>query len=208
MTRKTTTRPPVEVAAAAWDSLGAPKRVNTLYSWVDANLTAAEVRECAVAFLWRELEATERRRTLAAERAATRPAREASTDDDTEADDTEADRRAAAAREEADQQAARRIATLATLATLVEDAVAAHEAALSIEWTPELREQPIRMPDGSRTSWGEATIAQHRQREAMFTDFAVANVEGAARHRRAIDDLTAAGVATLNDLVAAEPGAA
>ena len=67
-------------------------------------------------------------------------------------------------------------------------------------WSGDLRSQAIRMPDGETTTWGAATIEQHARRVAMFATTATANIEGAARHRRAIDDLKAAGVATLDDL--------
>ena len=37
--------------------------------------------------------------------------------------------------------------------------------------------------------WGDATAAQHQYRVKMFTDNAMANIEGAARHQAAIDEI-------------------
>lgn len=73
---------------------------------------------------------------------------------------------------------------------------------LRIEWTAQLLASEIAMPDGTLTTWGAATIEQHEARAAMFEANAVANAEGAARHLKAIDELRAAGVGCLRDLVA------
>lgn len=75
--------------------------------------------------------------------------------------------------------------------------------ALKIEWTADLLASEFALPDGSRTTWGDASIAQHRARVEMFTSNAQANIEGAARHEKAIAELEAAGTPTLADLVMA-----
>lgn len=75
---------------------------------------------------------------------------------------------------------------------------------LRMEWTAELLSSPIAMPDGTRTTWGAATVEQHRARAAMFEANATANAQGAARHLLAVHELEAAGVDCLNDLVAVE----
>ena len=69
-----------------------------------------------------------------------------------------------------------------------------------IEWTDKLLSQPIRMPDGTRTTWGEATVEQHRQRLEMFEKNAIANTEGAVRHALALEKLHVAGVTCLNEI--------
>lgn len=80
-----------------------------------------------------------------------------------------------------------------------------YAAALRVEWTSELLASEFAMPDGVRTTWGEATIDQHRERLAMFTANAQANIEGAARHQKAIDELSASGATSLRDLLAGVP---
>lgn len=80
------------------------------------------------------------------------------------------------------------------------DAIREFTEQLRAEWTSELLDQLIAMPDGTTTTWGHATIDQHRERLAMFQANAIANIEGAARHQQAIEDLESAGVSTLAEL--------
>jgi hypothetical protein len=75
-----------------------------------------------------------------------------------------------------------------------------YAAELRIEWTAELLASPFALPDGTRVTWGEASLAQHQERVEMFEANVAANVEGAARHRRAIDALQEARAGCLNDL--------
>lgn len=73
-----------------------------------------------------------------------------------------------------------------------------------LEVTKELMETLFALGDGTRVTWGEATITQHEQRLAMLTG----NIEGladtAARHRRAIEMIQEAGVTSLRELSNAE----
>lgn len=73
--------------------------------------------------------------------------------------------------------------------------------ARKVEWTAELLDSVIAMPDGSVVLWGDATIEQHQQRRDMFLRNALANTEGAARHEQAIRELTQAGAPTLREMV-------
>ncbi|WP_284984318.1 hypothetical protein [Arthrobacter sp. efr-133-TYG-118] len=73
-------------------------------------------------------------------------------------------------------------------------------AQLRIEWTKELLDSEFALPDGTRLTWGDATIEHHEQRVVMFTNNAIANAEGAARHQKAINDLREAGRATLREM--------
>jgi hypothetical protein len=75
-------------------------------------------------------------------------------------------------------------------------------AQLRIKWEKELLDSKFALSDGTRVSWADATIEQHEERAAMFERNVLANAEGAARHRRAIADLTHAGVGTLGELTA------
>jgi hypothetical protein len=69
------------------------------------------------------------------------------------------------------------------------------------QWTRELLDTKIALPDGTYITWGEFTLAQHRTRLAMFQGQAETALDGAARHQAAIDALTLAGADTLNELV-------
>lgn len=74
---------------------------------------------------------------------------------------------------------------------------------IKAEWTEELLSQSIHMPDGTETTWGDASMAQHELRMDMFMKNATANIEGAARHKKAIEDLRLSGRSTLSELVSA-----
>lgn len=74
-------------------------------------------------------------------------------------------------------------------------------SALKIEWTKELLATEFGLADGTRVTWGGATIDQHRERVAMFQRNVVANAEGAARHMKAVEQLQASGAPTLQHLM-------
>ena len=74
-------------------------------------------------------------------------------------------------------------------------------ARLEMEWTSDLLSSEIRMPDGRKTTWGAATVADHEERMAMFMDYATASVAGAAQHKHAADSLRSAGARTLSDML-------
>jgi hypothetical protein len=69
-----------------------------------------------------------------------------------------------------------------------------------LEVTAELLGTAISLGDGTDTTWGQATIAQHEQRIGMLTRHAVGEVESAARHQAAIGMIKDAGVECLADL--------
>lgn len=71
-----------------------------------------------------------------------------------------------------------------------------------IVWTRDLLSAEFRLADGTLTSWGAATIEQHRERVEMFTKNATASTMGAGRHLQAVQELEASGAPTLNDLAA------
>lgn len=76
-----------------------------------------------------------------------------------------------------------------------------------LAWTEDLLGAEFRLSDGTLTTWGAATLEQHRERVEMFTKNATASALGAGRHLQAVQELEAAKASTLNDLVAA-PAAA
>ena len=82
--------------------------------------------------------------------------------------------------------------------TIVED----YERELRIEWPRELLDSGFALPDGTVVKWGDATVAEHTERLGMLTRNAEANIEAAARHQRAIEELRTAGADTLRNLAA------
>lgn len=78
-----------------------------------------------------------------------------------------------------------------------------YSSALKIEWTAELLGREFALADGSTVTWGQATAEQHSERLRMFTRNAAANIEGAARHQKALDALAASGADSLEQMLAA-----
>lgn len=76
-----------------------------------------------------------------------------------------------------------------------------YRESLHIEWTAELLDTEFALGDGTRVTWGEATAEQHRSRAELFANNAAANLEGAARHQKAVAALLESGASTLRDLV-------
>jgi hypothetical protein len=83
----------------------------------------------------------------------------------------------------------------------VDQVLADYAEHLRMEWTEELLASGFALPSGQVVTWGEATVAQHRQRAAMFASNAEANLRGAARHRHAVEALESAGASCLRELV-------
>lgn len=77
-----------------------------------------------------------------------------------------------------------------------------YRSTMRIEWTPELLASGIAMPDGSITTWGEATIAQHEARLEMLATNVHANASTAARHQYAIDAIRATQSRSLAEVTA------
>jgi len=65
----------------------------------------------------------------------------------------------------------------------------------------ELLRSQFSLGDGTKTTWGEATQADHLVRYEMYKTNLIADAEGAARHKKAIELLEASGAPTLNELV-------
>jgi len=69
-----------------------------------------------------------------------------------------------------------------------------------VEWSKLLGVE-IAMPNGERTTWGMATIEQHRLRHEMLVQNAMINAENAARHAEAISLLERTGAVNLHEVV-------
>lgn len=160
---------------------------DALRSWLRKQGQTAAL-DCAVEWLMEELRRTQRSSALIVERAASRCA---------EPKDAPALIDAA----ELSSAAEARSARLARLTARVNSEVARHQLELNSEWTPALRSQEIGLPDGTRTTWGAATAEQHEARARMFTEYATAHIEGAARHLKAAEELRAHRAACLDALL-------
>jgi hypothetical protein len=82
----------------------------------------------------------------------------------------------------------------------MEDAIRLAEATTRLEVTAELLGTGFALGDGTETTWGAATVAQHEQRIGMLAQHAAGVVETAARHQAAIGMIKDAGVDCLADL--------
>lgn len=100
--------------------------------------------------------------------------------------------KAAAERAEADakrfQEARRR---------LMDEYETALKKEFRTEWEAELLACEFALPDGTVTTWGEASLEQHEIRREMFKKNAAANMEGAARHAQAVEALQSSGAPNL-----------
>lgn len=72
-------------------------------------------------------------------------------------------------------------------------------AELFTEWTEQLLGSEIAMPDGTRTTWGKATVSQHRLRHDMLVKNVTANMENAVRHSQAIELIESSGAMNLEE---------
>lgn len=179
-------------------------------------LTAAEARTLAVRFLTEKVADKRRNMTLTVERSVERarvmaefagsgagrakfpPARRGTPDYANWVTATEEGRKYEAAMLEADAaEDAIKERYNQRLYAMVDDFITAKR----VEWTAELLDSAIAMPDGTIVLWGDATLQQHQERRDMFMRNALANTEGAARHEQAIRELAEAGAPTLRELV-------
>lgn len=71
---------------------------------------------------------------------------------------------------------------------------------LHAEYTAAFLAGEFALPDGTRVSWSEATAGQHELRASQLEALAAGDMATAAIHRKAINDLRAAGVATLGEM--------
>jgi hypothetical protein len=75
-----------------------------------------------------------------------------------------------------------------------------YKAAVVLEFTEELLSSYFTLEDGTEVTWGDATVEQHAARQRMFEGNVHANLEGAARHAYAIEQLQQKNAQTLNQL--------
>lgn len=77
-----------------------------------------------------------------------------------------------------------------------------------IETTRELLSTMFALGDGTRITWGAATVAQHRQRIEMLTVNAAGIIEAATRHHAAIRMIEGGDASCLNELAVSRRAAA
>jgi len=71
---------------------------------------------------------------------------------------------------------------------------------MKMRWTAELLASEFAIGDGTKATWGEATVEQHRSRMAMHKSNAMAGMDGYARHAAAVRDLESTGARTLSEV--------
>jgi hypothetical protein len=86
------------------------------------------------------------------------------------------------------------------LGYLIERWTEERAAQVRLETTRELLATVFALGDGTETTWGAATVAQHEQRVTMLAKNASGVIGTASRHKAAIRMITDAGVTCLADL--------
>jgi hypothetical protein len=83
----------------------------------------------------------------------------------------------------------------------IHQAMADYESSIKVKWAEELLDTGFALPDGTLTTWGDATVEQHNSRIRMLNDQARASTENAARHLKAVNTIGEAGAANLREAV-------
>lgn len=154
---------------------------------LDTHLGKRDIREVVIAYLVENARDFARHQAAKVEREATHPRNDLSD----------------AVRDKLETRAVQREkASAARWAELQAQYEREVRAELFIEWTAQLLSTEIAMPDGRRTTWGMATVSEHRARHAMLTANASANTVNAARHAEALDLLESTGATCLIEALA------
>lgn len=72
---------------------------------------------------------------------------------------------------------------------------------MHVQWTAELLEARFSRGDGTSVAWGEASRVDHEERVTMHFQHAVTGMQGASRHKAALELLDKTGANTLNEAV-------
>lgn len=83
----------------------------------------------------------------------------------------------------------------------MERAIEEYGQSIRLQVTSELLNTIFALGDGTKTTWGDATVEQHRIRIQMLTSHAAGTIETAGRHDAAIRMIQGAGVSSLNETV-------
>ena len=82
----------------------------------------------------------------------------------------------------------------------IAEAMAELQTAVRLEITAELLATTFALGDGRQTTWGQATIEQHRQRADALIGQGMGTLQTAALHEAAIEMIQANGVERLSDV--------
>lgn len=75
------------------------------------------------------------------------------------------------------------------------------KAELHAEWDLQLMDSTFSVGDGVVVRYGDATAEQHARRAELLENMAAGDLHTASIHRRAVDDITDAGAATLDEVL-------
>ena len=75
------------------------------------------------------------------------------------------------------------------------------KAELLSEWDVQLIDSTFSVGDGMVVRYGDATVEQHERRAELLENMAAGDLHTASIHRRAVDDITAAGATTLDEVL-------
>jgi hypothetical protein len=92
----------------------------------------------------------------------------------------------------------------ARITQLVDAAVEEAETYTRLQVTAELLATTFSLGDGTYTSWGDATVADHQKRIALLTRNAAGNIDTASLHRAAIEMIEESGEMRLRDVTTLE----
>lgn len=81
----------------------------------------------------------------------------------------------------------------------MDKAFAQLKEAWKLEWTEEILNTEIPLPDGTVVKFRDATAAQHHHRAQTHRRNTMLNMEAAVRHEKAIEAIAAAGARTLGE---------
>lgn len=171
-----------EVAA-----VGSKSKRSVLAKALVREMPEGERQKILTGFLVEAAADLRRNRALATERAATVPARASST-------------REKESREYKAELMRVELECRAGLFASISSAVDEFKSRLRLTWTKELLATSFSLPDGQEVTWGEASVEQHQQRVEMFAAQAALNIEGAARHRKAIEAISLLAAKCLNEI--------
>lgn len=91
--------------------------------------------------------------------------------------------------------------TLAKKTGAINQLIDEFTATLRLEWTQELLESGFALGDGTTVTWGQATVAQHKQRITLLTNNAMGNLETASRHLAAVKEIESTQTMCLSEAV-------
>lgn len=172
-------------------------RYERLCREIDQRLTDEDCRRWAIHEIASDVRAQWRGKTRAAEEAAERQAREAALEVRRASPEHKARQR-----QMADEHEAAMAEIDRKFREGMQSALDQFRRHVIIEWTEELLDSGFALPDGTSTTWGDATAEQHQARADAMMRHATGEMASASRHLKAIDELKSNGAKCLRELVA------